>query len=94
MRIESGSRIWIPCEVFPGPFPDERNVAIDSPVGRWVGFVDTDLLREKIAEGKTAIRLTVVEANEREVSARLPGQTPHSRYLTCSASWIRDVGAE
>ena len=29
--------------------------------------------------------------NERTASARLPGQTPHAKFMTCPTSWLQDV---
>jgi len=91
MTLRAGESVWIPCEVAPGPFPDERKVRVESPAGCWVGFVDSKLLRDDVSEGRTALRATVVSTGER-ISARLPGQTPHSGYLTCSASWFQALG--
>ena len=91
MELKTGANVWIPCEVLRGRFSDKRSVRMESPEGRWAGFVDPNLLRDDIAEGRTAVRATIVELNDSVVSARLPGQTPHSRYLTCSATWIRGL---
>jgi hypothetical protein len=91
MTLQAGALVWIPCEVVRGAFPDERNVRVDAPDGPWAGFVDAKLLRDDITTGRTAVRATIVAVSERTVSARLPGQTPHSGHLTCPASWIQDV---
>ena len=82
MTLELGDTVWIPCEVTHGVFPDERNVSIESPTGRWFGFVDVKQLRDEIVDGRTAIRATIVEAADGELAARLPGQTMHRQYLT------------
>jgi len=39
MSLRPGARIWIPCEVKPGPFSDERMVRVQSQAGEWLGFV-------------------------------------------------------
>jgi hypothetical protein len=81
MTLELGDAVWIPCEVTHGVFPDERNVTIESPSGRWAGFVDVRQLRDEIMDGRTAIRATIVETVHGERAARLPGQTMHRQYL-------------
>lgn len=86
MTLERGDMVWIPCEVTHGVFPDERHVSIDSPTGRWAGVVDVRQLRDEIADGRTAIRATIVEGMHGELSARLPGQTTRRQYLTVPTS--------
>jgi hypothetical protein len=86
MTLERGDMVWIPCEVTRGVFPDERNVRIQSPAGDWTGFVDVRQLRDEIADGRTAIRATLVEGARGELSARLPGQTSRRQYLSVSAA--------
>jgi hypothetical protein len=47
MALKIGTRVWVPCEVKPGPFSDERFVKIcvngENP---WLGFVPVDRLKE------------------------------------------------
>lgn len=94
MTLQAGECVWIPCEVASGPFPDERKVKVESPVGCWIGFVDPKLLRDDVIEGRTALRATIIEAGDLAISARLPGQTLHSGYLTCSIAWFREIGLD
>ena len=82
MTLEPGDTVWIPCDVTHGVFPDERNVCVESSIGRWTGFVDVNQLREAILDGRTAIRATIVGAAHGELRARLPGQTRGRQYLT------------
>ena len=91
MALQAGENVWIPCEVVSGPFSDERQVWVDAPDGKWVGYVCPHLLRENVSQGKTAIAATIVEINERTASARLPGQTPHAKFMTCPTSWLQDI---
>lgn len=81
MTLELGDTVWISCHVTEGVFPDERNVSIDLPAGRWVGFVDVKQLRAGSLAGRTAIRATIVEAAHGEFAARLPGQTTRHQYV-------------
>jgi len=88
MALAPGDSMWIPCDVTPGVFPDERNVSIESGGTQWVGYVDVAQLREAITGGRTAVRVTVVEASPREISARLPGQTTRQQYLRIPANTL------
>ena len=47
-----GARLWLPCEVKPGPFTDERRVLVHGEGGNWMGFVNVRWLQEKEAEGR------------------------------------------
>jgi len=82
MTLQLGDTVWIPCEVKRGAFPDERNVSVESPAGRWVGFVNVEQLRDGIDDGTTAIRATIVESAQGQLGARLPGQTSSRACLT------------
>jgi hypothetical protein len=74
MQLRPGARIWIPCEVKPGPFSDERMVRVQSQAGEWLGFVDVSLLKDReLAEGSTWILATIETVEETRFSARLPG---------------------
>jgi len=86
MTLELGDTVWVPCDVTHGAFPDERNVSIESPAGRWAGFAYVTQLRDEILDGRTAIRATVVKGAHGELAARLPGQTTHDQYLTITES--------
>ena|SRR5438093_3511430 len=65
MSLSIGQRVWIPCEVKPGPFSDQRMVnisspAVDSAVSRWTGFVPITELREPIEYGSTSVAAIVI----------------------------------
>jgi hypothetical protein len=74
MILNAGKVVWIPCEVKPGPFPDERSVRLSSPFGDWVGFVGVSYLQDPILEGQTNIRVLVVDVQNDKFSARIPGE--------------------
>lgn len=82
MAIEPGSKVWIPCQVRRGEFPDERVVHVGSETAEWDGFVHVGALREPIDEGETAVAATVVEATDHTVSARLPGQVKRRHFFS------------
>lgn len=73
MTVRPGAKIRIPCEVKPGPFPDERMVRVHRPGGPWLGFVETFHLCDAPEVGPTDILATVTEVSDEEFVARLPG---------------------
>jgi hypothetical protein len=73
MNLSAGMRIWLPCEVKPGPFSDERMVRVESESGSWLGFVPVSFLRDPLQEGATFISAVVVEIRGDCFTARLPG---------------------
>ena len=94
MTLRVGYQAWIPCEVLPGPFADERLVRVETPHGVCSGYVRPQLLREDIAQGRTAVCATIVDVNQAGVAARLPGQTTRSEHLICPESWIERFVAD
>ena len=60
MALKPGALIWLPCEVKPGPFPNERLVKVASRAGEdWVGFVDVRYLKEPldlVAEARAGLK--------------------------------------
>jgi len=81
MTLKLGDSVWIPCDVTPGVFPDERNVSIAVAAGVWSGWVDVGQLREAVSDGPTAIRATIVGGAHGKLFARLPGQTTQRQYV-------------
>ena len=78
MNVSIGQRVWIPCEVKPGPFSDERMVRVNSPavnsaVSSWIGFVPTTRLREPIECGTTYVSAIVVNVFDGRFFAQLVG---------------------
>jgi hypothetical protein len=73
MNLTVGKIVWLPCEVKPGPFSDERLVRVSSDRGEWVGFVPVSSLREPVPLGPTFVRAVVTEIHDDRFSARLPG---------------------
>ena len=50
MSVAGGAYTWLPCEVKPGPFSDERLVRVASELGDWVGFVPVSSVAAKRAK--------------------------------------------
>jgi hypothetical protein len=93
MKIEPGSRVWIPCRVKRGEFPDERVVHVGNDAAEWDGFVHVRQLRDPIEEGETAVAATVVEATDQAVSARLPGQVKRRHFFSAPPSVFRSLAS-
>lgn len=73
--LKPGATVWIPCEVKPGPFPDERVVLVESEKNSWIGFVDLRFLQNPIQEGKTQVLARVVSVKGDQFQATLPGHS-------------------
>lgn len=80
MTIRPGAHIWLPCQVKPGPFSDERLVRVETPGGPWVGFVEVGALKDPISVGRTSVRSIIVEVSKDSFVARIVGHdlTPRS----------------
>lgn len=73
MVMAIGSQIWIPCEVKPGPFSNERLVRVVSRAGQWVGFVPVVSLRDDVERGRTWASATVIDFDETSVAVQFSG---------------------
>ena len=94
MTVTLGGRIWVPCEVKPGPFPDERLVRVSSPgTNEWVGFVPVDALQKDIFEGSTFILGTIVDIKGDSISVYFPGHAVTRPEFQGSLSRIRSLGS-
>ena len=76
MALGVGARIWIPCEVRPGPFGDERLVRIGTDDGGWFGFVNVRWLKDPPPEGTSQVLATVVSIEGDRFTARIHGHSP------------------
>ena len=89
MTLRPGATIWLPCEVKPGPFSDERLVRVELPSGDpWVGFVELGALKEPIDEGRTLVRAIVVEVSKDRFVARILGHDVTPRPFEGSLSKV------
>jgi len=73
MVLAVGSYVWLPCEVKPGPFANERLVRLRSTLSEWLGFVPTSSLKEPISEGKTLVHALVLDLGGNRLTAQVPG---------------------
>jgi hypothetical protein len=81
MGFEAGRLMWIPGEVQPGPFSDERIIRIPSERGAWVAFVHVNELRKPIAEGSMFVRAVIVSVEGGRFNARIGGEPVASSFF-------------
>jgi hypothetical protein len=93
MSYQVGDLVWIPCEVKPGPFSDERIIRINSARGPWVGFVPAHALRESVKEGSTAVRAVIVQENGTHFNARVAGEPVTSSVFEGTLSRVEPIAA-
>ena len=93
MEVRAGMRVWVPCEVKPGVFPNERVVRVERSQGVWTGFVPESVLRERIEHGRTAVQALIYEVREGVVEAFLPGDSVTPGPFIGPIEWVTPVGA-
>lgn len=91
MMLKVGARLWVPCDVKPGPFSDERLVRIQDNRAEWLGFVPIDRLKEPILEGRTLLLALVIAVDDDKFVARLPGEALVSNFFEGVVSRIRPI---
>ena len=75
MKLRVGQRVWLRCEVKPGPFSDERLVKVEVEQDSWVGFVPIWLLRAKAEQGRDEVEARVLAVNGKTFRARIQGHS-------------------
>lgn len=91
MRLQVGDRVWLPCEVKPGPFSNERLTRIDLPTGPWVGFVDVSALKDTIGEGQTQVLALITAVENDHVTALVQGHALNTRQVRAFAEKVQPV---
>ena len=82
MNLKPGMVVWIPCEVKPGPFSNERSVLVKALGNPWVGFVDIRFLQDPtIPAGETKIRGQIAAINGDNILVSLPGHPVDSSRI-------------
>lgn len=90
-QLKIGELVWLHCEVKPGPFPNERLVRITLPSSSWVGFVDTEDLKDPIETGRTHVLARITQIKEGTVLAIVQGHAFDSRYVQESTDKVVPV---
>ena len=93
MGFEAGHLVWIPCEVRPGPFSDERIIRIPSEGGEWVAFAHVSELRKPITEGSTFVRAVISSVEGGRFKARIAGEPVGSSVVEGALSRIEPLAA-
>jgi len=93
MPLSVGREVWVPCEVKPGPFPDERMVRIRTDQAHWVGFAPLSALRDQIPSGPTYIRTLVVEVTGDSFTARPLGLGVSAEPFRGVLAKVRPLGS-
>ena len=91
MPLQAGDKVWLSCEVKPGPFSNERLVRIQLPKGPWVGFVDTGALKEAVETGSTYVLARVTKVSGSTVTAIVQGHALDSRYVQAPSATMQKV---
>jgi len=91
MNLKVGDRIWLECEVKPGPFSNERLARIQLPSEPWIGFVDVHALKEPIEHGKTLVMAQIVEVGDDYVKALVQGHSFSTRQVQASRTEVHPV---
>jgi hypothetical protein len=73
MSLRFGQKVWVPCEVKPGAFSNERLVRVISPIGDWIGFAPTSVLKEPVVTGETAVQAMVLDVTGVELMLQIFG---------------------
>ncbi len=93
MGYEAGRLVWIPCEVKPGPFSDERIIRIPSERGEWVAFVHVNELRNPVAEGSSFVRAVILNVDGGRFKARIAGEPVASSFFEGALNGIEPLVA-
>ena len=92
MAVQVGSGVWLPCEVKPGPFSNERLARIQIPTGEWVGFVDVEYLQDKeMKEGETFVLARVTDIKNDSVIVLVQGHALDSRYMQLPRTMVQPL---
>ena len=91
LHVQVGDKVWLRCEVKPGPFSNERLVRIPLPEGPWVGFVDTGALKDAVETGSTDVLARVTKVVGSTVTAIVQGHALDTRYVQTPSATVRKV---
>lgn len=91
MPLQVGSKVWIPCEVKPGPFSNERLTRIQLPAGPWLGFVDTGALRDPVETGNTYVLARITDIDDNQVTVIVQGHAFDASIVQASRNKVQPV---
>jgi hypothetical protein len=88
MVLEAGRKVWIPCDVKPGPFGDEKFVRVKTDEIDWCGFVPASGLKTPVEEGRTFVYTTVLEVGGGCFTGVMPGESLTTSCVRGSVSRV------
>ena len=89
MTPQVGDTVWIPCEVKPGPFSNERLARVQFPTSQWHGFVDVGVLKEDVETGHTFVLAYVSAVQGDLVAAIVQGHAIEARHVQAPRNEVR-----
>jgi len=90
--VNIGDRIWVPCEVKPGQFPNERLVLLTpAPGDEWLAFVEAQELREPKEEGATWVIASITDIIDNELLVYVQGHAVGSSQVRVPAAKVQLV---
>lgn len=92
MVLHIGRFVWIPCEVRPGPFSDERLVKVADAEAEWVGFVSTMALQTPVREGRSALKALILDVDDIGYLAQPMGHGVNATAFRASFERLMPVG--
>jgi len=90
--LKVGQTIFIPCEVKPGSFSDERMIRVETSGDEWIGFVHVNALRDDVLEGKSSVVAMVVAVTGNSYTAQIPGHSVQSSVVKGSEDGLVSSG--
>lgn len=89
-QFRRGQRVYIPCTVHKGAFPDEVLVTIETDKGVISGFTQSASVVHR--KGRDYVAGVVVETSADAVKVRVPGSffTTAAGLTTVSSGWARN----
>ncbi len=88
MALRAGDRVWLPCEVKPGPFSNERLVRVRLSTREWIGFVDTEALKDGTEKGPTHVLAILTSIDGDRATAIIQGHAIDNRYVQASTAQV------
>ena len=87
-KYKVGDELWLPCQVRPGPFSNERRVYLKVGEREWLGFVNESEIRD---ERFVKARVLHIEGDRLLLGIR--GSSPTSRSFVTERSTLAEHGA-
>ena len=89
--FEVGQHVNVLCEIYPGPFPDEHLVTINTQDGKSSGFVRAEYVT-MTQKPHGSIQGIIAEINGDTITVQLPGSffTTAMGLTTFPTSWAND----